>query len=171
MAHEYLGTYAWSWPKHLSLVLVLFLCLGFGPLEMDEQSRSLAYAPEIHVVVKIGLSKEGPTRQTLQADVENKLREANVALLNEELFAERKNPPASLYIEVAVWKMTGRPYVYFIHANFYQSVQLVGKTDFMTQAATWQTGLIGEGDLERIRQDVSKIADIFLISYKMNKER
>ena len=52
------------------LLVIVFSCFGFGPLERGEQAKTLLHDSGVRVVVKIGLSKDGPVKHLLQNDVE-----------------------------------------------------------------------------------------------------
>lgn len=155
-------------PLVFGAIFFLIPCLGFGPLKFDEQQLSLAGIEKIQVVVKIGLSREGPTRQSLQDEVEKELVEGGVHIVQDvdEKEGEGGSLPV-LYVEVAVWKNGENPYVYFVGANLYQLVHLDRNDGIKTQAATWQASLIGEGTIERIRDDVARIAKSFASQFKL----
>ena len=147
------------------LILLLFTSLGFGPLTDSQQGKSLVGVQHVQVVVQIGVSLEGPTRQGLQEEVEKQLRNSGILVVAENKEQEELVYP-SLYIEVAMWKGRSESYIYFVSAHFYQGVQLMRGKQLKTQAATWQEGLIGEGDLNQIRKDVAKVTKIFLAGHK-----
>ena len=147
-----------------SLIFV-FPSVGFGPLSFEDQQKTLEGIKAIQVVVKIGLSREGPTRQTLQEEVEKWLIEGGVPVV-QEISQDNLTSTPSLYVEVAVWKNGDEPLTYFVSGNFYQSALLENKNSFWAQVATWQASLIGQGDIDRIREDVARIAKSFASQYQ-----
>jgi hypothetical protein len=147
------------------LGLVIVPMFGFGPLTPREEDKSLAGIQSIQVVVNIGISKGGPTKQALQVEVENLFLEEGIQIIQGANEGKLSSYPA-FYVEVAMLKSGKTPYKYFVNANFYQPVQLNRTRNIITQAATWQVGVIGEGDLATIREEVAGITKNFLVRYK-----
>ncbi len=153
----------------LLVLIMVFPCLGLGLLGRGHQIESLAGVQGLQVGINIGLSIEGPTKQGLQEQIEKQLREAGLQVLA-PVEADSESYQPSLLIEAAIWKSGKKPYIYFIYANFYQPVKLVGGDSSDTLGATWQSGLMGKGDLDRIRKDVAKIVKLFLKHHKRANE-
>ena len=150
-------------PLVFGAIIFLVPCVGFGPFK-DNQHSSLAGVEQMQVVVRIGLSRAGPTPQLLQEEVKKQLMEAGIHIVP----VVDNDVPGSVpifYVEVAVWQNGMKPYVYFVKADLYQTVQLDRKNGIKVYASTWQTSLIGEGTIERIRHDVSSVAKKFAVQY------
>lgn len=156
------------------LLLVVFFilpCLGMGPVKTETQIESLAGIQSVYVKVNIGLSIEGPTRMSLQEEVEMQLRDGGIQILQ---YVEGKvNPSVPIFhVEVAIWRNAENMYVYFVNANVFQPVHLVWNEKYLTQAITWQSKVIGSGKLAHIKKDVAKASKNFVLNVqRANKEK
>lgn len=137
--------------------------IGMHPVENETQIKSLAGITSVQVIVNIGLSKEGPTRKSLQEEVERELRDGGIQVLQ---YVEGKEKPSMpiFHVEVAIWRNVENAYVYFVNANLFQSVHLVRNEQMITQAVTWQSKTIGSGTLIHINKDVAKVSKNFVVN-------
>lgn len=156
---------------YVLVLIMVFPCLGLGLLERESQIESLVGVEGVQVVINIGLSQEGPTKQGLQEQIERQIREGGLQVLK-PLREDSEFYQSTLLLEVAIWKGENKPYIYFIYANLFQPVRLLGSDSSDTLGATWQAGLVGEGGIDGIREDVSKVVKGFLFHHKkINRER
>jgi hypothetical protein len=121
--------------------------------------RSLAGLKNVCVVVerfKPAQEQAGFDGTTFQTDVEQ-LRSAGITVL------PLKQAAAMLYINVnSLHRRPGDTAPFSILLQLQQPVMLRRDTSITTVATTWDTGVIGVGDLERVRTVLRDVTDQFI---------
>ena len=164
MLYRGLGLSVSSNPILLLLTLISILsCIGMVPVNDETQIESLAGIQRVYVIVNIGLSIDGPTRKSLQEEVERQLRDGGIQVL--QYVQGTVIPSVPIFnVEVAIWRNAENAYIYFVNANLFQPVHLVRNEQFMTQAMTWQSKNIGSGMLVHIHKVVAKLSEKFVMN-------
>ena len=138
--------------------------LANKPTEPSHQKESLKGLKEMIFEVNIGLSREGPTREKLNSIVERQFRKAGIRVFRKEKDVNLGNVPFFL-IEVSILKSGKRPYAYFVMGQLRQKVILDRHKEITTFSPTWHMGIIREGDLENISEDVKRVTNFYLRDY------
>jgi hypothetical protein len=152
----------------------LLLCAPASGFDTEEMGReSLRGLPGVYIIVEdlnAEVERDGLTRGQIQTDVELRLRQSRIPVLN---LAEAAMAPGipNLYVDVSTFKHPEDPmYAYTIHVSLSQEVLLArkrGGTPIL--AETWSVpgsiGLVGTAKVRELRQRVLDQADQFTIAF------
>src|SRR3989442_2679525 len=138
----------------------------------DEIGReSLKGLRAVHVVIERmspEAERDGLPRDTIQTDVELKLRQAGITV------SSKSEPPAFAYIYVNVNTLKAAPptsglYAYCVHVELVQGVTLARNAKVLTYAPTWRAlgsvGTVVAVKLSRVREVVRDAVDEFINDY------
>ncbi len=153
-----------QWRSLLVVGLLLGVSPAFaaGPLERE----NLKGLQGVFVLVE-GIDKDaqnaGLSEDTIQTDVELRLRLAGIKVLTE---AECLKTPGYPYLYVNL-NATNRAnsLIYSIGIDLNQRVTLARDPSTVTHASTWHTGSVGIGGVEFIRNAIKSNIDVFLNDY------
>jgi hypothetical protein len=149
-------------------VAVLFLCvIPFAFAEDKEITRlTLRGIKEVNVVIESiepEIQNLGLTQAQMQADVEAKLREANITVAPQ---IERGRPALYLYVQVIRPEKINRLF-YSISLSLLQNVVLERDPEVKTNTDTWVARILGmSSGTEAIRSDVRSLLDQFTEDYR-----
>ncbi|RMH36891.1 MAG: hypothetical protein D6690_04370 [Nitrospirae bacterium] len=132
--------------------------------EWRHQQETLHGIQTLWVKVRMGTVLEGPTRQRLQTDVERALRVLPIQLLPEQEGASYEQP--ALIIEVMTVKPRLGSAVHFLTARLHQPVLLKRQASQSAYAVTWKGSTVGEGGLERIREKILSLVELFIHDFR-----
>lgn len=155
------------WCGAVALILSLFCGNAFA--YDDEFSRpTLKGLKGVHVLVeslKEDIVKAGLNKETIQTDVELKLRLAGIPVLTREECVEEPGSPY-LYVIAGVLKSELCGYIVKLDVEVKQEVRLVRSPAIQKDAATWSVGGFGRtSDLKGIRECIKDQVDIFINAY------
>ena len=143
------------------------------PVRADDerQRQTLAGLRGVSTVaedVNPDAEKDGLTAATLLADMQQKLRQAGVAVLTEEQAARAPGSP-HLYLKLSAMKHGGGFYAYHIQLGVRQNVILLRASRGIGFATTWSAtevlGTVAWANLRSIRDDVKAAVDQFIKAY------
>ena len=170
--------------QHLSvfgLAAVLCTLTGLIPSHADAEHlagrKTLKGLQGVAVIVeKVPPEAEhdGLHGRTLQADVEARLRQANIRVLT--LAQALASPGApTLYVHIQAAALEPHAYAVMLRLELIQAVSLMRDAATIVPAATWHSsGIIGTIDateLRIVRQETQKQADEFINAYKAMNPR
>ena len=147
---------------------VVFLCvIPFAFAEDKEISRlTLRGIKEVNVVIESiepEVERLGLTQAQVKADVEAKLREANIAVAPD---IERGRPAVYLYVQVIRPERIERLF-YSISLSLLQNVILERDSNVKTNTETWLVRMLGmSSGTEAIRSDIRSVLDQFIEDYR-----
>lgn len=155
------------WTKTLSCVA---FSLAFVPpalgLDFPDARSTLKGLTAVRVVignVTPEIEQDGLTQSGLQADVELRLRQSAIRLV------DGTGTPEFLYVRVDSLKTSPVPgYAYSVTVEFFQPVTIRRTGEVVPLAITWSTGLIGFVESNRlagIRQHVRDRVDEFISAF------
>ena len=130
----------------------------------ENQEATLQELSQVRLVVNIGLSLEGPIKQGLWKDTEQQLQEIPIRVLPED--SEGPNELPALIVDVAVLKTTRRTFFFLATARLYQQVLLARDAKISSPGITWRYWLIGEGDIDNIRERVKMVVSRFISDFR-----
>jgi hypothetical protein len=147
---------------------VVFLCvIPFAFAEDKEITRlTLRGIKEVNVVIESiepEIQSMGLTQAQVRADVEAKLREANIAIAPD---IERGRPALYLYVQVIRPEKINRLF-YSISLSLLQNVVLERDPNVKTNTDTWLVRVLGmSSGTEAIRADIRSLLDQFIEDYR-----
>ena len=148
-------------------IAAVFLCvIPFAIAEDKEITRlTLRDIKEVNVVIETiepEVEQLGLTQAQVQADVEAKLRGANIAVAPQ---IERGRPAIYLYVQVIRPEKINRLF-YSISLSLLQNVILERDTEVKTNTNTWLVRVLGmSSGTEAIRSDIRSLLDQFIDDY------
>ena len=154
-------------------VFVGVLLVVAEPVRADDerQRQTLAGLRGVSIVVEDvspDVEKDGLTAATLHADMQQKLRQAGVAVLTEDQAARAPGSP-HLYLKLSAMKHGGGFYAYHIQLGVRQNVILLRAARGIGFATTWSAtevlGTVAWANLGSIRDDVKAEVDQFIKAY------
>jgi hypothetical protein len=152
---------------------VVFLCvIPFAFAEDKEITRlTLRGIKEVNVVIESiepEIQSMGLTQAQVRADVEAKLREANIAIAPD---IERGRPALYLYVQVIRPEKINRLF-YSISLSLLQNVVLERDPNVKTNTDTWLVRVLGmSSGTEAIRADIRSLLDQFIEDYRKANQR
>ena len=152
---------------------VVFLCvIPFAFAEDKEISRlTLRGIKEVNVVIESiepEVERLGLTQAQVKADVEAKLREANIAVAPD---IERGRPAVYLYVQVIRPERIERLF-YSISLSLLQNVILERDSNVKTNTETWLVRMLGmSSGTEAIRSDIRSVLDQFIEDYRKANQK
>jgi hypothetical protein len=157
------------------LIAGLWLCglaISRSFAEADFQRETLRGLLGVWVVVEklpAELEQAGLTQGQVQADAENRLRKAGIAILTQDECWQTPGMPW-LYITVALLKASATTYAATIGAVLNQEVMLTRNPQIKAFGATWDAGVhlgaIGTESLPTVRDSVGSLVEQFIVSYQ-----
>ena len=152
--------------------LVIFFVLTFVQVPsvsakrfIDEnQEDTLRGLGQVRLVVNIGLSLEGPTKQGLWKDIAEQLKAIPIRVLPEDM--EESNWLPALFVDIAVLKTSRQNFFFLATARVYQQVSLHRDANIHAPGITWRYWLVGEGGMENIRERVKVVMDRFISDFQ-----
>jgi len=147
---------------------VVFLCvIPFAFAEDKEITRlTLRGIKEVNVVIESiepEIQSMGLTQAQVRADVEAKLREANIAIAPD---IERGRPAVYLYVQAMRPEKINRLF-YSISLSLLQNVVLERDPNVKTNTDTWLVRVLGmSSGTEAIRADIRSLLDQFIEDYR-----
>ncbi len=139
--------------------------------EDERQRQTLAGLRGVSIVVEDvnpDAEKDGLTAETLHADMQQKLRQAGVAVLTEDQAARAPGAP-HLYLKLSAMKHGGGFYAYHIQLGVRQNVILLRASRGIVFVTTWSAtevlGTVAWANLPSIRDDVKARVDQFIKAY------
>jgi len=154
-------------------VAVVFLCVvPFAFAEDKEITRlTLRGIKEVNVVIESiepEIQSLGLTQAQVQADVEAKLREANITLSPN---IERGRPAVYVYVQVIRPEKISRLF-YSISLSVLQNVVLERDPNVKTNTDTWMVRMLGmSSGIEAIRSDMRSLLDQFIEDYRKANQK
>jgi hypothetical protein len=154
-------------------VFVGVLLVVAEPVRADDerQRQTLAGLRGVSIVVEDvnpEAEKDGLTAATLHTDIQQKLRQAGVAVLTEDQAARAPGAP-HLYLKLSAMKHGAGFYAYHIQLGVRQSVILLRASRGIVFATTWSApeglGTVAWANLPSIRDDVKAKVDQFIKAY------
>jgi len=149
-------------------VAVVFLCvIPFAFAEDKEITRlTLRGIKEVNVVIESiepEIQNLGLTQAQVKADVEAKLREANITVAPD---VQRGRPAVYLYVQVIRPERIERLF-YSVSLSLLQNVVLERDTNVKTNTDTWLVRMLGmSSGVEAIRSDIRSLLDQFIEDYR-----
>jgi hypothetical protein len=152
---------------------VVLACLMTSPLLADDETaRSTLKGLRVLKVVVENLpeyaERDGLVRDTVQTDVELKLRQAGITVSSDASVRSQ----ATVYVNVNPLKLSGPSsglYAYSVSLELTQPVRLIRDPGVWAVASTWKArgsvGTVGGGNLSRIRDSVRDATDEFINDY------
>ena len=159
------------------VIAVIVLVMVALPIIARGDDGVKAYNPSLRgiegVVVEVApikpeIEKAGLSRNQMQADVEEKLRQTGLNLWNPDIFGEenRKLMWPRLYVRTGTLKTAANEYVYVVDLDLQQMVYPMRKSPSF-RATTWSTGVFGiTGDLNKIKSSINDLVDDFLNAWQ-----
>jgi hypothetical protein len=154
-------------------VAVVFLCvIPFAFAEDKEITRlTLRGIKEVNVVIEPiepEIQSLGLSQAQLQADVEAKLREANIAVSPN---IERGRPALYLYVQVIRPEKISRLF-YSVSLSVLQNVILERDQEVKTNTDTWLVRMLGmSSGTEAIRADIRSLMDQFIEDFRKANQK
>jgi hypothetical protein len=152
---------------------VVFLCvIPFAFAEDKEITRlTLRGIKEVNVVIESiepEIQSMGLPQAQVRADVEAKLREANIAIAPD---IERGRPALYLYVQVIRPEKINRLF-YSISLSLLQNVVLERDPKVKTNTDTWLVRVLGmSSGTEAIRADIRSLLDQFIEDYRKANQK
>jgi len=149
-------------------VAVVFLCvIPFAFAEDKEITRlTLRGIKEVNVVIESiepEIQNLGLTQAQVKADVEAKLREANITVAPD---VQRGRPAVYLYVQVIRPERIERLF-YSVSLSLLQNVVLERDPNVKTNTDTWLVRMLGmSSGVEAIRSDIRSLLDQFIEDYR-----
>jgi len=149
-------------------VAVVFLCvIPFAFAEDKEITRlTLRGIKEVNVVIESiepEIQNLGLTQAQVKADVEAKLREANITVAPD---VQRGRPAVYLYVQVIRPERIERLF-YSVTLSLLQNVVLERDPNVKTNTETWLVRMLGmSSGVEAIRSDIRSLLDQFIEDYR-----
>jgi hypothetical protein len=146
-----------------AMAVVFFCVLPFAFAEDREITRlTLRGIKEVNLVIEPiepEIQNLGLTQAQVQADVEAKLREANIAVAPD---IERGRPAVYLYVQVIRPERINRLF-YSISLSVLQNVILERDPNVKTNTDTWVARILGmSSGTQAIRADIRSLLDQFI---------
>jgi hypothetical protein len=156
----------------MAIAVVFFCILPYALAEDKEISRlTLRGIKEVNVVIESiepEIESLGLLQAQVKADVEAKLREANIAVA---LDIERGRPAVYLYVQVIRPDKIDRLF-YSISLSLLQNVILERDPNVKTNTDTWLVRVLGmSSETEAIRSDIRSLLDQFVEDYRKANQR
>jgi len=156
----------------MTIAAVLFCVIPFAFAEDKEITRlTLRGIKEVNVVIESiepEIEQLGLTQAQVKADVEGKLREANIAVA---LDIERGRPAVYLYVQVVRPDKIDRVF-YSISLSLLQNVTLERDPNVKTNTDTWLVRVLGmSSGTEAIRSDIRSLLDQFIEDYRKANQK
>jgi hypothetical protein len=154
-------------------VAVLSLCvIPFVFAEDKEITRlTLRGIKEVNVVIESveqEIQNLGLSQAQLQADVETKMREANITVVQQ---IERGRPAVYLYVQVIRPEKINRLF-YSVSLSLLQNVILERDQEVRTNTDTWVARMLGmSSGVEAIRSDIRSLLDQFIEDYRKANQK
>jgi len=154
--------------------LVLSLTSGLSGLDTPNERITLVGLTGVHVVVydlRAEGDRDGPTRASLQVELEKRLRLAGLRPLA-AAEAMRSVGRPTLQLRVNVWRPPGAPdlYVYSVELALRQQIQLTRARTIDSFAITWseppEVGTVDSTQLSRIMNVVRAKVDQFIVAWR-----
>jgi hypothetical protein len=148
-------------------VAVVFFCvIPFAFAEDKEITRlTLRGIKEVTVVIESiepEIEKLGLTQDQVRADVEAKLRGANIAIATDIV---RGRPAVYLYVQVMRPEKINRLF-YSVSLSLLQNVVLERDPEVRTNTDTWVARVLGmSSGIEAIRADIRSLLDQFIADF------
>jgi len=154
----------------IALVFLYAIPLAFA--EDKEITRlTLRGIKEVNVVIESiepEIQNLGLTQAQVKADVEAKLREANIAVSPD---IERGRPAVYLYVQVIRPEKISRLF-YSISLSLLQNVVLERDPNVKTNTDTWVVRMLGmSSGTEAIRSDIRSALDQFIEDYRKANQK
>ncbi len=156
----------------MAIAVVLLCIIPFAFAEDKEVTRlTLRGITEVYVVVESiesEIENLGLTRAQVIADVQAKLREANIAVAPDFV---RGRPAIYLYVQVMRPEKINRLF-YSISLSVLQNVILERDPNVKTNTDTWVVRVLGmSSGIEAIRSDVRSLLDQFIEDYRKANQK
>jgi hypothetical protein len=157
----------------VTAIAVLFLCVTpFAFAEDKEITRlTLRGIKEVNVVIESiepEIQNLGLTQAQVQADVEAKLRGANIAVSPD---IERGRPAIYLYVQVIRPEKLSRLF-YSISLSVLQNVVLERDPEVKTNTDTWVVRVLGmSSGTEPIRSEIRSLMDQFIEDFRKANQK
>jgi len=154
-------------------VAVAFLCvIPFAFAEDKEITRlTLRGIKEVNLVIESiepEIQNLGLTQAQVKADVEAKLREANIDVSPD---IERGRPAVYLYVQVIRPEKISRLF-YSVSLSVLQNVVLERDPNVKTNTDTWVVRMLGmSSGIEAIRADIRSLMDQFIEDYRKANQK
>ena len=154
-------------------IAVVFLCIvPFAFAEDKEITRlTLRGIKEVYVVIESiepEIQNLGLTQAQVKADVEAKLREANITVAPDFM---RGRPAVYLYVQVLRPEKINRLF-YSISLSLLQNVILERDPNVKTNTDTWMVRMLGmSSGTEAIRSDIRSVLDQFIEEYRQANQK
>jgi len=150
-----------------AIAVVLLYVIPFVFAEDKEITRlTLRGIKEVNVVIESiepEIQSLGLTQAQVKADVEAKLREANIAIAPD---IERGRPAVYLYVQVIRPEKINRLF-YSISLSLLQNVVLERDPNVKTNTDTWLVRVLGmSSGTEAIRADIRSLLDQFIDDFR-----
>jgi hypothetical protein len=147
--------------------VVFLYVIPFAFAEDKEITRlTLRGIKEVNVVIESiepEIQSMGLTQAQVKADVEAKLREANIAIAPD---IERGRPAVYLYVQVMRSEKINRLF-YSISLSLLQNVVLERDPEAKTNTDTWVARILGmSSGTEAIRSDIRSLLDQFIEDFR-----
>ena len=155
-----------------ALAVVLLYVIPFAFAEDKEITRlTLRGIKEVNVVIESiepEIQSMGLTQAQVKADVEAKLREANIAIAPD---IERGRPAVYLYVQVMRPDKINRLF-YSISLSLLQNVVLERDPNVKTNTDTWLVRVLGmSSGTEAIRADIRSLLDQFIDDFRKANQK
>ncbi len=162
-----------SWMILVSITFMsLLFCSSAPALDSEMNRATLRGLAGVRVLVEDlapEIEKGGLTRDKLQGQIEQKLKDAKIKILTQE---ECLKTPGEPYLYIILNANAIRPkgdaYAYSIDIGLIQNVMLQRNPTLKGYAITWSTGGIGSIEkefLDRLRESVDDLVNIFVQAY------
>jgi hypothetical protein len=145
----------------ISLLLLPVPAWGEGSAAQRATLRGVNTVEVVIEAIDPAAEQDGLTRSQLQTDVEERLREARIAV--------GPTLTGHLYVNVDTVKGEhGQTYAYNVSVQYVQQVMLARDPKAPVYVPTWDTGgvgMIAAARLREVRQDVANYVDQFIKAY------
>jgi hypothetical protein len=155
-----------------AIAVVFFCVIPFALAEDREITRlTLRGIKEVNVVIEPiepEIQNLGLAQAQVQADVEARLREVNIAVASD---IARGRPAIYLYVQVIRPEKIDRLF-YSISLSLLQNVILERDPNVKTNTDTWLVRLLGmSSETEAIRADIRSLLDQFIEDYRKANQK
>ena len=155
-----------------AIAAVFLYVIPFAIAEDKEITRlTLRGIKEVNVVIETiepEIEQLGLPQAQVKADVEAKLREANIAVAPD---IERGRPAVYLYVQVMRPEKINRLF-YSISLSLLQNVILERDPNVKTNTDTWLVRMLGmSSGTEAIRSDIRSLLDQFIEDYRKANQK
>ncbi len=155
-----------------AIAVVFLYVIPFAFAEDKEITRqTLRGIKEVNVVIESiepEIQSLGLTQAQVKADVQEKLREANIAIAPD---IERGRPAVYLYVQVMRPEKINRLF-YSISLSLLQNVVLERDHEVKTNTDTWVARILGmSSGTEAIRSDIRSLLDQFIDDYHQANQK